>query len=133
MTEHPDPAIVRNWLDYAQRDLKAAYELQRAGGLSGIVAFHAQQAAEKALKALTLQYGGEQHKMHDIARLLDLCEEASGLDLSSLRPAEILTAYAVEARYPDPGFDVSTDAATNAVAMASMVVDWVRKHIKPSN
>jgi len=60
ITERPDPAIVRNWLDYAQRDLKAAYELQRAGGLSGIVAFHAQQAAEKALKALTLQCGGEQ-------------------------------------------------------------------------
>lgn len=52
----PNPEInraVRQWLDKADKDLRAGYiVLKNDRSLCGVASFHAQQAAEKYLKAL---------------------------------------------------------------------------------
>ncbi|MHB1957196.1 MAG: HEPN domain-containing protein [Sulfobacillus sp.] len=47
----PNP-IVQEWLSFATRDLKAARVLSHLPGQASTACFHAQQAAEKALKSL---------------------------------------------------------------------------------
>jgi len=76
------------------------------------VCFHAQQCAEKYLKALLTERNVRFPKMHHLPTLLDLlvplCREAEGYraDLSSLAP------FAVDLRYPGGKVDLETaDAA----------------------
>ena len=61
------------WLAKADADLRARDGLLAAAALSEIAAFHAQQAAEKALKAFLVWNQVEFPRTHDIKRLLALC------------------------------------------------------------
>ena len=56
---------VKNWLKFAQDDLKAA-EISLGENIPNIVCFHSQQAVEKALKALYLKYFNTTLKTHDL-------------------------------------------------------------------
>jgi HEPN domain-containing protein len=62
--------------------------------------FDAQQAAEKAIKAVLLHRGIESCYVRDLGELLDLLERAGGELPPLVRSAEQLTDYAVEARCP---------------------------------
>ncbi|MHB1845094.1 MAG: HEPN domain-containing protein [Deltaproteobacteria bacterium] len=68
--------------------------------------FHAQQVAEKALKAWLSGLGQPYPKTHDLKLLLDLLEAARE-DVSPWRPAVALNAFAVQLRYDTP--DVTDD------------------------
>jgi len=91
----------REWLRFAQEDLDTA-ETLLAGASPKIrpALFHAQQAAEKALKGFLVWHDCEYPFTHNLTLLLD---RAAALD-SSLRPAVIpavdLTQFAVRLRYP---------------------------------
>jgi HEPN domain-containing protein len=62
--------------------------------------FDAQQAAEKALKAILVQRQVAFPKTHALADLLTLVAKA-GIELpADVADATLLTPYAVEARYP---------------------------------
>jgi HEPN domain-containing protein len=91
---------VRQWLEKADMDLKAAEYLLSASGFSDIICFHAQQAAEKLLKAVLAYKKVEIPKTHDLKLLLDL----TGLTEEDMRLNEDeideLSGYCVEARYP---------------------------------
>lgn len=58
--------IIKEWLDKADEDLKVCEELLDKEGFRNAVAFHAQQAAEKYLKALWEYFGIEVIKTHDL-------------------------------------------------------------------
>jgi HEPN domain-containing protein len=58
----------RRWLAKAEEDLAAA-RLLLAGQLSDPAAFHAQQALEKALKALAVAAGRDFRHTHDLETL----------------------------------------------------------------
>ena len=65
-----------------------------------MVCFHAQQAAEKMLKALQVFRGLEPPRTHDLVSLLAECVELDA-GLSDLSTAcELLTPYGVAVRYP---------------------------------
>jgi len=88
------------WMAFAADDLRAA-EVLCAEGVWGQACFHAQQAAEKALKALLASATGEAPpRTHGIAELLFLLPETS---LSAIRAelAESLDDYYLPTRYPD--------------------------------
>ncbi|MBN1461571.1 MAG: HEPN domain-containing protein [Armatimonadetes bacterium] len=121
--------LVDAWLDRAARDRLAAERLEpdedERGGypLYGVAAFHRQQAAEKALKALLSAHSVEFKKTHDLSRLLGLAAETAPVfsELESL--AATLAPFAVEIRYPGDWDDLTAeeyaevkDASTTIVA-----------------
>ena len=89
------------------------------------MAFHAQQAAEKSLKALLVWRQMEFPKTHDLERLLELAGEGDVALAKSLRSAPELTPYGVDYRYPGEYPPVSGQAAASSVAIARRVYDEV--------
>lgn len=64
--------LVRQWMQRADQDLAAAEILLRdASGVRPVIAFHAQQAAEKYLKAILVWHQVYFPKTHDIGKVLD--------------------------------------------------------------
>ena len=64
--------LVAEWIKKAALDLKTAARLSTDGEFRDVVGFHAQQAAEKYLKALLTRHQVEFPKTHVIRRLLIL-------------------------------------------------------------
>jgi len=66
------------------------------------VCFHAQQAAEKMLKAFLVFRGVEPERTHDLVALLQKCvAQDAGVD--ELRASSLLlNPYSIGARYPSP-------------------------------
>lgn len=91
--------------------------------------FDAQQASEKALKALCLQRGITFPYVHDLAALLTLIEEEEIPVPSDVRQAARLTRYAVVTRYPGLADPVTGEEYEQAVSIAEGVVEWVETMI----
>jgi len=121
--------LAHEWLAKADVDLSAASALLSAGDLSDVVAFHAQQVAEKALKAFLVWHQIEFPKTHDIERLLELCASIDPEVAEALASAVELTPYGVEYRYPGEYPPVSEEAAELSVAMAQLVMGEVAKRL----
>jgi HEPN domain-containing protein len=102
-----DPGDPREWLRHARSNLVlASTEPTRAEILFEHLCFDAQQAAEKALKALLVLRQVDFPKTHSIAELITLVE-AQGISMSEeLRSVARLSRYAVGTRYPNWGEDV---------------------------
>jgi HEPN domain-containing protein len=64
------------------------------------VCFHAQQAAEKALKAVLVSWRIDFPYTHDIKGLLRIAETSGIVIPPTIQQAALLTPYAVETRYP---------------------------------
>jgi len=91
------PDDPRQWLARARSDLAIAAARIEGAYLEDLC-FHAQQAAEKALKALLLHLGVRFPHVHDLAQLLHHVEQAGQPVPSHVRESARLTDYAVEAR-----------------------------------
>jgi HEPN domain-containing protein len=89
-----------------------------------LVCFHAQQAVEKALKAVLAAHGVEFAHRHDLRVLIGQCENA-GLRLpEDLAEVDLLSPYAVELRYDDD--TVHTIERETASRWATAAVRWAR-------
>jgi len=123
----PDDARLedaRAWLSRAELDLRAAdLELGTPeAGLWGDVAFHAQQAAEKALKAFLALHDEPFRKTHSIEELGRACtaiEPSLGDIVDAAAP---LTEFAWKFRYPGDVADPTGEEAGRAVAVARKLV-----------
>ena len=121
---------VNDWLKRAKSNLARA----RAGKISEDVlyedlCFDAQQAVEKALKALCVKHGIKLIKVHDISYLMELLGGVGIKIPKSLQKARILTDYAVETRYPGDYVPVDVEMYEGALKIAEKVVAWVEKKI----
>ena len=92
--------------------------------------FEAQQAAEKALKAMLIAAGVAFPYVHDLAHLLTVLEKAGTQIPDSIRGVESLTRYAVITRYP--GLAEPEAHYDEALAFAEEVVRWAAQRIAPS-
>jgi HEPN domain-containing protein len=133
MAERPDRiAEARGWVVKAEHDLlNARYVLTMPDNCpTDTVCFHAQQCAEKYLKALLTAGAIGYPRTHDLVVLLNLALPASGLKLSveSLQP---LNRYAVETRYPGDWEPIDRAEAQEAVKMAERVRAAVRRALPP--
>jgi HEPN domain-containing protein len=116
-------ALARQLLELAHEDLAAAKALRDAEAVSASKSgFNAQQAVEKALKAVLAVQGEDFPFTHDIALLIGLCED-HGLQLpDDLRDADRLTPYAAALRY-GLGDPAAVDG-DEALRWARLAVEW---------
>jgi HEPN domain-containing protein len=114
-----------DWLRHAKGDLTLARIRLPKDGLYSTLCFHAQQAAEKSIKAVLVRRGVEFPKTHSIARLIDLLPP-DVIRPESLLASAILTTYATTMRYPAESDDVdlSQKERDQAVLLASDVLAW---------
>jgi len=123
--------IAEKWLNKALADLRVAEKLLEIGEEPWVVAFHAQQAVEKALKAYLVLHGKHFGKTHNLSQLIDLCSE---IDREFQRLHELgvdeLYPLAIEARYPDTGIEVTADEAEEAVEKAKTAMHFIMRKIE---
>lgn len=115
----PLQSTAREWIESAERDVAVADDLARLGHWEAC-AFHAQQAAEKALKAVIIQRERRLDTTHDLVKLAR--DAKAGPALVSC--AEFLRPFYWGTRYPDAGGGVPPEDALEAVQFAKEVVRW---------
>jgi len=92
--------ITQAWLDRALDDLNAIEQMVELEHLTNIVAFHAQQAIEKTLKAIIEETEIGLVKTHNLTRLYALVKPHYNL-IEDIDTLEQLDAVYTESRYPD--------------------------------
>jgi HEPN domain-containing protein len=121
-----DPTEPAAWAVRAEEDYALAQSaLRRKKPLTYGAAFHAQQCAEKYLKALLVARGQAFPKTHDLAALSDLCTQNGILIPIDQDTLQRLTAYAVQVRYP--GEAPTEDEAHLSLKTAQAVRRFARK------
>jgi HEPN domain-containing protein len=118
----------QDWLLHAYSDLELARTAKSPRVLYETLCYHAQQAAEKALKALLVAHGTPAKRTHNIGMLLSLLPE------DVVRPPEVeeavsLTEYAVSTRYPGDLEPISEEEYQEAMRLAECVVRWAEEII----
>lgn len=118
------PGTPEHWLARAVGHLSLCQQPKPAGSFWEDLAFHAQQAAELALKAVHQHHGLTIRWTHNLGELGEALEKA-GIDLpAEAREAAILTRYAVQTRYPGVGQPVTEDEFGEALRLARAIVNW---------
>ena len=125
------PNDPREWLNHARSNL-----IQAGGGgqLPGVyledLCFNAQQAAEKAIKAVLIALEVRFPYAHDLSELLRLVEQSGQALPEHIRQAARLSDYAVEARYPGFAEPVSQEEYEEAVSIAVSVLHWAQEIVQ---
>ncbi len=122
--------LVRQWAVRADEDLAAAAYLQTVPGaaLAATVCFHAQQSAEKNLKALLPWCSIAAPRTHDIGALVALLPAGITVPLTAAEQ-ETLTDHATHTRYPGDWEPVGPSEAMEALAIAQRLRAAVRSHL----
>lgn len=127
---HRIPGSPEEWLAHAASDLRLA---RIAAGDAAVrpeqACFHAQQAAEKAVKAVIRMRGAEFPLTHDLDLLFRLAEEAGCRIPDAIQEAGMLTPYAVEAHYPGFQDEITDTDVSDAIRMAEAVFQWAQAEI----
>lgn len=122
--------LAREWLLRADRDLLIAERgLRDPIPLGEATAYHAQQAAEKALKGFLVAHDLAFPLTHALVPLVRACRDVTPEFAQFLAAAQILTPYAVRFRYPEGPLEPSLDEAEEALGMAEEMVHFVRQQI----
>ena len=120
-------SVARQWVQKAENDLKnAAYTLQMGEDCpTDTVCFHAQQCAEKYLKALLVFKGIDFPRTHDIGQLMTLLPVESRPTLTP-DEQERLTDYATVTRYPGDYEPIPLSETRRALRVARRVRSAIR-------
>lgn len=129
MPERYPPEDPREWLNRARSNLIQA-KAKRKGVYLEDLCFNAQQAVEKAIKALLIEHDVKFPYVHDIAELLTLLEKTGQEVPQAIRQSERLTRFAVFTRYPGIAPPISQKEYERAVKVAEKVVRWAEKQLK---
>lgn len=125
--------LVKGWLRKAESDLTNAELCLEAGQALDTACFHAQQAAEKSIKAYLTAHDIDFPFIHNLEKLIELCAQRDP-SFSALKPlAQELTPYAVELRYDDefwPAVETAHQAFDAAMTIKVFVTDRLPPEIK---
>ncbi|MCX6225582.1 MAG: HEPN domain-containing protein [Bacteroidia bacterium] len=92
-------AITREWLESANLDFENIRHIIHDDRLTGHVAFHAQQAIEKSLKASIEEFGQKVPRIHSISKLITICTPFIDVILDEEVVVALDSLY-MESRYP---------------------------------
>ena len=116
------------WLRVGREDLSAA-QLGAELLSPAILCFHAQQAAEKALKAVLTSREIDFPYTHDIGELVSTLEQ-NGVECTAVSPeANRLTRYAVLTRYPGLSEPITNEEYQAAARLAEEIFEWAESQI----
>jgi HEPN domain-containing protein len=125
MSKINDP---RAWAEKAEEDfILARASLRRRKPLITGACFHAQQCAEKYMKALLISIGASFPMTHDLLLLNNLCSSAGILLEIDPKLLNTLTDFAVRTRYP--GEEPALADAKEALEIAKLVRVFARKFL----
>lgn len=129
MSEPPETeSFSVQWVERAEHDLtNAEHKLELEDDCPfDRVAFHAQQSAEKYLKAWLVENDVDFARTHDLVVLVGLARDAG---LTQIEPSDTLplNRYAVESRYPGEWDPITPKEATEAIDIARRVRAAVRR------
>jgi HEPN domain-containing protein len=132
----PEDARIKDvhaWLSKAALDLRAAAHESSAPeeDLWGDVMFHAQQAAEKAMKAFLAWHDVPVRKTHNLEELGRQCVALDDTLGSLADQAAPLTEYAWRFRYPGESDEPVREEAEQALAVARTVYETILTRIPP--
>ena len=122
------PNDPREWLNRARSNLAMA-KSRIPGAYLEDLCFEAQQAAEKAIKAVMIARGIDFPYVHDLGNLLALLDENGEMIPESIDIAMSLTTYATTTRYPNVGSPVEEHEYREAIATAEAVVRWAEERL----
>ena len=123
------PGSPLDWLARAQGSLALAKQPRPESAFWEDQCFLAQQAAEKALKAIYQHKGLLFRYTHDLEELGKGLED-SGVPIPLVvKEAIVLTRYAFETRYPGPFEPVTEEEYREAVHLAEAVLVWAENVI----
>ncbi len=117
-------------LQLALKDLHAA-QILAGHDLWHLTCFHAQQAAEKGLKAVLASRGTPFPKTHDIERLAAMVSEDFTIVPSLASACAVLSEYGVTPCYePRAAWGIDLDEAQQAIALATDVLSYCQDRVR---
>ena len=122
-----------DWLNQAARDLEQAEDSRRAGRHEW-ACFAAQQAAEKAAKALHLHLG-QDARGHVVAKLLRELPAAVSVPAGLVEKAQLLDNFYIPPRYPNshpegsPFEHYGPLQSEEAIKYAREILEFVRSQV----
>lgn len=119
-------AQVRGWMARAQRDLRGARHFLEDDD-PGNAAYHAHQAAEKAIKAVLIFLQTEYPNTHKLEELMP--RVPSGFELRTVVWHPDLNAWALGGRYPDAGIEPGDEEARIAISNATAMLEAARRDL----
>lgn len=120
-----DPELlvkIQQWVEFAEDNLRfAKHGLTLSTSVPyRLIAYHAQQCAEKYLKAYLVSRMVDFPHTHNIGYLLEVIREGTSWMLE-LEDAEYLTTFSVTTRYPGIDKPVTKEEAITAIQLAEIV------------
>jgi HEPN domain-containing protein len=122
------PTDPREWLNRARSNLAMA-QADTAGAIPEDLCYEAQQAAQKAVKAVFIRRGASFPYTHDLGRLLQSLERGGLKVPKYANDAKELTRFAPETRYPGASDPVNRRQYRRAVRIAESVVRWAERQV----
>lgn len=124
---------LEKWLKFCNEDLRAA-DATLKDNVYSAVCFHAQQAAEKAIKAILLAKLGKVPRDHSVLRLAEMSGDKELFELHK-EELEFLDMFYVPTRYPDalpgslPEGLPNKEDAGKAAFSAKKVVEFIKRRL----
>lgn len=122
--------LTLEWVEKAEADFHTArreYRVRKATNYDA-VCFHAQQVAEKYLKAFLQEYGSQIPRLHSLAELLALIVKIDGSFMLIQYDLNVMEGYAVQFRYP--GLSAVKIEAKAALKASERVREFVRNKLR---
>jgi HEPN domain-containing protein len=124
-----DPVLIsetKAWLKKAATDVRSAdHALTASPPILADVAYHSQQAVEKALKAFLVWSNSSFRKTHSIEEIGEQCLDIDSTLKDLVDQAVPLTEYAWEFRYPGELEEPSQDESEDALQIAKKILEAV--------
>jgi HEPN domain-containing protein len=123
--------LAKEWLRYAKSDLHTAKHMFHdvIPKEIEISCYHAQQCAEKSLKAYLILKDIEPPRLHDLVELNQLCTELEPSFSILQRHCVLLNPYGVHVRYPNE-LAVDDELTNSALDTAQLIFDFCTEKIE---
>jgi HEPN domain-containing protein len=117
------------WMDRAKSSLVISKTRYDENVFYEDLCFQAQQAVEKALKALLIFYKVDPEKTHNLVALIKELSKYITIP-EEINETAILNDYAVQTRYPGGYTPIEEEEYNNAIIIAEKCIKWIEKKIK---